>query len=74
MALVAGIDETPVISWGSTASTLKESTLSRTVVHDGVLAAKAVRVFSEMGWTRVAILYVNDAWGRSARVPLAADP
>ena len=68
LALAASIAATPVISWGSTASTLSDRdtypTLSRTVINDAVLAANVVRSIFSMGWTRIAILHVNDAWGR----------
>eukprot|EP00961_Rhodomonas_salina_P261742 3537412-Rhodomonas_salina.1 len=39
-------------------------TLTRTVVRDAALADSTVRMISSMGWTRIAIVYVDDAWGR----------
>eukprot|EP00961_Rhodomonas_salina_P055183 741347-Rhodomonas_salina.1 len=67
LALTASIDGTPVIAYGATASTLSDRdtypTLGRTIVSDAVLAEKTIRAISAMGWTRIAALYVNDAWG-----------
>eukprot|EP00961_Rhodomonas_salina_P146962 1978335-Rhodomonas_salina.1 len=68
LALAASIDATPVIAWGSTAESLSDRdtypTLGRTVQSDQLLAAGIVQSAKAIGWTRIAIVYVNDAWGR----------
>ena len=72
LALAASIEATPVISYSASASSLSDRdaypTLSRTVVNNAVHADRTIKTISSLGWTRVAILYVNDAWGRYAVV------
>jgi ABC-type branched-subunit amino acid transport system substrate-binding protein len=67
-ALAASIEDTPVISYASTASSLVDRdtfpTLSRTVPSDSAVAHSTIDAIAAMGWTRIAIVYVNDAWGR----------
>lgn len=68
LALAASIYATPVISWASSASSLSDRdlypTLSRTAGSDAVLAEKSIQSINALGWSRVGIVYVNDAWGR----------
>jgi ABC-type branched-subunit amino acid transport system substrate-binding protein len=68
LALVASIESTPVIAWGSTASTLSDRVtyplLSRTVLSDALLALSTVQSFVAMNWRRVVVLCVDDAFGR----------
>eukprot|EP00961_Rhodomonas_salina_P232140 3136308-Rhodomonas_salina.2 len=67
-ALAASIAGTPVIAWGASASSLSDRstypTLSRTNIHDGVTADRTIRWIKAMGWTRIAMIAVDDAWGR----------
>eukprot|EP00961_Rhodomonas_salina_P264752 3578331-Rhodomonas_salina.1 len=68
LALAASAAATPVISWGASASSLGDRdtypTLSRSVVSDAVLAESTIRAISSMGWKQIAIVFVDDAWGR----------
>eukprot|EP00961_Rhodomonas_salina_P236185 3192030-Rhodomonas_salina.2 len=69
VALAASIAGTPVITWAATASSLSDEasypTLSRTIFSDAMLAQSTIQIARAVGWTRIAILYVNDEWGRS---------
>jgi hypothetical protein len=60
--------DTPVLMWGASASSLSDRgtypTLSRTAIRDAVLAESVIWGISSMGWTWIAILHVNDVWGK----------
>eukprot|EP00961_Rhodomonas_salina_P126309 1701312-Rhodomonas_salina.2 len=68
LALAASIEATPVVVWGAVSSSLSDRdlypTMSRTCASDAVGADRTIRSMLSMGWTRIAILYESDAWGR----------
>jgi hypothetical protein len=68
VALVASIEATPVIAWAATGSALSDREvyplLSRTAISDALHAQMNVNFIAAMGWMRIAVLHVDDAWGR----------
>eukprot|EP00961_Rhodomonas_salina_P076733 1029975-Rhodomonas_salina.1 len=67
VAVAASMDNTPVITCGSTTSALQGRsvfpTLSRTVVADTIVADGTIRSLWAMGWRRIAMVIVDDEWG-----------
>lgn len=68
VAIVASTNDTPVLSWGSSAPALSDKgtypTFSRVSSTDLVVTSHLIGVVSEMGWINIAVLYVDDSWGR----------
>eukprot|EP00961_Rhodomonas_salina_P152593 2053803-Rhodomonas_salina.1 len=67
VALVSGLTDTPVLSYSSTAAVLATSTypmFSRVIPNDAVTAFSLVMVCKEFGWTRIAILFIDDSYGQ----------
>ena len=74
ISLAASVSSTPVLAWGSTASSLSDKAtypnLGRVVPSDAVLTQGTVKFMQTMGWKRISIIHIEDAWGRSAHICL----
>lgn len=68
VTLVADIGYIPVVSWGATSTGLSDSIAfrghSRTIPSDAVSARGAVEICLTLGWGKIALLYVDDSYGR----------
>lgn len=67
VALVAGITQTPVISFGATAPGLSDKLtypfLSRTTISGAAIAEVIVKTCLQLGWKTIATIHQDDLWG-----------
>lgn len=67
-SLAASVAETPVVVWGASSSALGDKNtyrmLSRIVPSDSYMAASMGKIIHEFGWRELAILAVDDLYGR----------
>lgn len=67
VAIFAGLTNTPVLSYSSTAASLGTSTypaFSRVIPNDALPAFSLIKVCKEFGWTRIALIYIDDSYGQ----------
>eukprot|EP00961_Rhodomonas_salina_P221045 2988344-Rhodomonas_salina.1 len=67
VALVAQSTNTPVLSYSSTAASLGTSAFpmfSRVIPNDASPALSLIMVCKEFGWTRIAIMFIDDSYGQ----------
>lgn len=76
LAAALGLSSLPITSYASTSSDLADKlrfpTFSRTTPDFRLEAEGLVRLLTDLGWRRVALLYVDDPWGGNFAADLLA--